>query len=643
MSIAPFLALVAISVFVKKPAAILALLTGLIFVLLGFIRAQSHSLAYDTPFFPRKAQYTIVTGWVENIDTSAGMKTIRIRVKDISKEGQSIPKRVRVRLKAPELRPGQKLKIAAMLKAPPRPALPGGYDTARASYFSGIGGFGFAVSKWEPTEFTINSPIERLKRAIVRARYDVSARIKTHAPAKTAGLQAALLTGDRSSIPKAQEQALRDAGLAHMLAISGLHMGLLAGSVYFLMGWGLSFITPLSERVDIRKFAAVFGALVASFYLIISGMGVATQRAYIMACVAFLAIILDRRALSLRSVALAMFITLVLHPESALSAGFQMSFAATAALVVVYRYWAERRVFTPSRTIYSRLENGFSGLFLTSVVAGGATGGFAAIHFHRFARYGLIGNLLAMPVFTLVVMPAGFLGVFLMPVGLDQYPFWIMGKGLEFILWIANWVSGLKGAVWQIKHAGPWVQFLFVSGFVCLILLGRIGRTLALVCIGMSVGIWMGARPPDMRVSEAGQIAFWQGRREQMLWIDDSRADRFGRKRFAEQAGVPKAPLQRYRDTSVPCDEAMCRVEIKGKVISILSTPEGVSEACANSDFVILTNRVAGPVAARHCLVPLIDAKGLSRHGSVNLWVRRNTIKLKYANPPSRQARPWGE
>jgi len=184
-----------------------------------------------------------------------------------------------------------------------------------------------------------------------------------------------------------------------------LHMGLLAGGAYSLASLLFAFITPLSRRYDMRKAAAVIGAFTATYYLILSGASVATQRAYIMAIIIFLAVVLDRRAFSLRSVSLAALVTLVLHPESLMSAGFQMSFAAVTALVVVYQYWDSKRdVYAYSS--FAKLKSGFSSLSVTSFVAGLATSGFAVFHFGRMAKYGLIGNLLAMPVFSLIVMPA---------------------------------------------------------------------------------------------------------------------------------------------------------------------------------------------------------------------------------------------
>ena len=157
-------------------------------------------------------------------------------------------------------------------------------------------------------------------------------------------------------------------------------MGLLAGGVYAAMVFLMACIVPVSRRIDVRKFAALIGIFAATGYLILSGASVATQRAWIMAVIVFLAVILDRRAISIRSVCVAAFLTLWLHPESLVSVGFQMSFAAVAALVVVYQYWQSFRPAYSKPNRIRRSINFFTSLSTTSLVAGFATAGFALFH-----------------------------------------------------------------------------------------------------------------------------------------------------------------------------------------------------------------------------------------------------------------------
>ncbi len=640
MSSAAFMALLILAGFVRSRPVILEITLLLAFLGLGFGRTSLHATSIAAPVLPKLERAYTLTGWVEGVQASGPLQHFTIGVHKIERMAPLMtPYRVRVRAKPYQVKPGDCVSIKAVLSAPRAPVLAGGYDSARAAWFQRLGGSGFAVSK----ALVVNEracgqrswPIR-----MARFRYALSRRIQAAAPRRTAGLQAALLTGDRSAIPPEQAQILRDAGLAHILAISGLHMGILAGGTYAFISWFLSLIGPLSRRYDMRKWAALAGILVATAYLLISGASISTTRAYIMAVVVFLAVIFDRRAFSLRAVAIAAALTLLLHPESLLSAGFQMSFAATAALVVVYRFWADRFV-SEERAGLGKVGKGVLSLGVTSVVAGLATGGFAALHFHRFAKYGLFGNLAAMPVFTFVVMPLGFLAFLLMPFGLEAAPLKLMGLGVSVILDIANSISTRPGAIAHIKAANPLVIGLYGLGFAALVLGPKTARLAGLLLIISALFVWRWVPVPDMRISETAKIAFWDPQAVNVLRVDGKRGDRFGRARFVEKSGRRQAKLQKYTDTA-HCDALLCLFELKGKKIAIAKEPEGVSEACARSDLVVLQSRQAGPIARRHCAARLIDARELATSGALDVYLSKKQIRIQPATPTARNRRLWG-
>ena len=626
-----------------KYLALREILVLVLFLVAGLSRAVTHSQMVAAPILPDVQRAYTVNGWIENIKPSGKLQHFFIRVQNIEHvHADKTPVRIRLRIKPYDFKPGDSIHITALLKAPPGPAIVGGYDMGRASYFKQIGGSGFAISKAQTAQLAPLPFMQNLERRLVKFRYGLSRRIQARAPPHTAGLQSALLTGDRSAIPPDQERALREAGLAHLLAISGLHMGLLAGGSYFLMSLLLASIGPLARRYDMRKWAAGTAILAATAYLLVSGASVSTQRAFIMAVVVFSAVILGRRAFTMRSVALAAAITLGLHPENILSAGFHMSFAATAALVAVYRYWADNRIYTRPANFAHRVWKGFVGMAVTSFVAGGATGGFAALHFQRFARLGFIANILAMPVFTMVAMPAGFLAVLVMPLGLDKWPLLVMGKALDYVLMIAVWVSEMDGALMYFKSANAQVISLFALGFVFLCL-GP--KQMRIAGLAMAVGsglLWAGIERPDMRISDKARVAFWGDEDVNILTVDRKRGDGFGRARFIEQAGLNTAELRTFKDAGTLCDLQACRIELKGKIISIVHSPEGVAEACTDSDLVILTLRAAGPRARRHCQVPLLDAVELTKTGARDIHIKNGKLKIRKTNPERRKSRPWG-
>lgn len=627
--------------------------------LAGFSRSAVHSHFVSAPILPNYERSYEVTGWIEDVNKSGPLQHFYIRVHSIARlEAAKTPHRIRIRIKPRGFVAGDSIKIRAVLSGPRAPALVGGYDPARAAYFKKIGGFGFAISRPQTVgsdDLYPMSKFEVAKRSLSTFRYGLSRRIQQRAPPHTAGLQAALLTGDRSAIPVEQEQSLRAAGLAHLLAISGLHMGLLAGGAYSLASLFFAMIGPLARRYDMRKWAAGIGALMACAYLLLSGASVSTQRAFIMAIVVFAAVILNRRAVSLRSVALAAAITLLLHPESLISAGFQMSFAATAALVVVYRNWANRRVYSKAGGLFQRIKSGFVGISVTSFVAGIATGGFAALHFHRFARLGFFANLAAMPMFTLVVMPAGFMAVLVMPFGLEQYPLKLMGLGLDFVLSVSDWISARESALLYIKGANGVVVSLFGLGFTWLCLGFTAGggsvalnrtRLIGAGFMVISCGLWFGVERADMRVSDTARVAFWDPQSVNILRVDRKRGDGYGRSRFIERSGQVDAELLLYSDAGAGggalCDQQACRLVLKGIPISIVNEPEGVIEACLDSDLVVLTQRSVGPRARALCKAIILDTHNLAIDGARDIYFHKDGIKIKPANPQARQRRPWG-
>lgn len=366
----------------------------------------------------------------------------------------------------------------------------------------------------------------------------------------------------------------------------------------------------------------------------------ATQRAFIMAIIVFLAVILDRRAFSMRSVMVAALVTLMFHPEALISVGFQMSFAAVAALVVVYREWDKRRVYTPRIGVWDKLKSNFATLTVTSFVAGTATSGFAVLHFNRIARYSLVGNILAMPLFTFLVMPAALAALIALPFGLERWPLIMMGKGLSGMLVIAEWVASWPGAMWHVQAAPAWVIGVFGFGFL-LITLGQkqrryLGFALSIICFAL----WSQNQRPDMRISDTGQVAFWDDSGD-VLYVARKGSDRFGRSQFLQRGGSPDTALEAYGKELADCDKLACRFKVKGQQVSVINHPSEVTEECEQSDIVVLTQREAGPVARRGCKAKLFDGRVFAREGAQDVYIDEKGVKFVPANSEARRRRPW--
>jgi len=624
------------------------LLLMLCLVGLGVSRGIAHTHNVESPVLRDYQTAYDVSGWIEAVERSGSGYRWRLRLHDISRTFEeapdvAMPKRIRVRTKTAGLLPGDGVKLRAILRAPPGPVIADGYDPARRAWFQQVGGYGFAISTPKAADIDTRGR-ERAARMLVTFREALTLRVLTRAPPNTAGLQAALLTGDRAYIDPEQTDVLRASGLAHVLAISGLHMGLMAGGAFWLISFLLACIDPIARRYDVRKAAAVAGILVATFYLILSGASVSTQRAYIMAVVLFLAVLLSRPAISIRTVAVAAGITLMLHPESLVSAGFQMSFAAAAALVAVYGAWRERYTPQRSRSIAGKFFANMTGLAATSAIAGVATGGFAAIHFHRVAKLGFFANLAAMPFFTFIVMPAGLAAFIMMPAGLESYPLAVMGWGLEKMLWVARAIADRPGSLSYFSAAPAYMSGAFGLSFAVLCIAER---RLKAVAAFMIVGLWCvwAVNPSaDMRVSASADIAFWD-RTEQsrLLYVERTRADGYGVAQFMERAGDPDADVVSYAQSRADCDVRACQISLKGRVIAIAGSPEIADEECQTADIVIITQRSAGPVTRRNCRAVLIDERLLDVRGAQDVYFEKSGgITLQPANPASRAQRPWG-
>lgn len=626
--------------------------TGIVWLIflavVGFGRAVWHTKAVDHPQFSQQERTYRIEGWISAIEKSGNSERYLVELLSVENvSSERMPERVRIRVTKrpdPPIAAGSTINWLVASKAPPGPAVPGSYDPGQAAFFKGIGGFGFGYGAPRKQKDAQLEPWDKLRRSVVRWRYGLADRIMEAAPSETAGLQVALMTGVRRFIPDEQTETLRVAGLAHILAISGLHMALLAGGTYSAIAFLLACILPLSRRYDVRKFAAGSAIAAATFYLVLSGASVATQRAWVMSSIFFLAIILDRRAISMRSVSVAALVTLALHPESLISVGFQMSFAAVTALVAVYQTWQRLRPAYSRRSFSRRSLDFFSSLSVTSLVAGFATGGFAVFHFNRFAQYGFAGNLLAMPLFSLFVMPLAVVSLLAMPFGLEAMPLYLMGLALEPILKAADWVAGWPGAMLYIGAAPDWVLPIYGLGFVTLCMAQRWWRALGLFLIFVAFAGWGKAPKPDLRISEDGKVAFWQypdaADEEPILFVGSRRSDRYGREQFAQRAGQAGADWAPYADRIAQCDALACRVAIGDWKVSILQSPSEVPEECRASDLVILSVRSAGPVAKRNCDAVLVDEASLRETGALDVYLK-DRLTTKPARPPRERRRAW--
>lgn len=413
-----------------------------------------------------------------------------------------VPGRVRISLQSdqPWLDPvpGTRVMTTARLAAPEGPVEPGGFDFRRMAFFDGLGGVGYTR-----VPVLAVAPPDDWSLAVDRLRSRLSAAMRAAIPGDAGAFAAGVMTGDRSGLSQDAVEDLRDSSLAHLLAISGMNMAFLVGFVFALIRVGVACVPPVALRVNAKKVAAVVALGVAAFYLLLSGANVATERAFVMVAVMLGAVLLDRRAVTLRSVAIAGIILLAWQPEAMLEPGFQMSFAATVALIAGFRA-VEGRV---ERQRMPRWVVPIFTLVLSSVVAGFATAPYAAAHFNRFTGFGLLANLLTVPVMGAVVMPAGAVAALLAPLGLAAPALWVMEQGVLWILFVADWIAGLDGAVTAIPAPMWQVLPLLTLGLCALVLGPGRGERLGGVAVAaVAFGLWVVSPRPAVLVSGDGRL-----------------------------------------------------------------------------------------------------------------------------------------
>ncbi|WP_101068106.1 ComEC/Rec2 family competence protein [Roseovarius salinarum] len=446
--------------------------------------------------------YGPVTGRVVDIDRSASdavrLTLDRVVLRDVAPA--RTPARVRVSLHGEQgfvdPRPGLRVTLTGHLSPPGGPVEPGGFDFQRHAWFDRLGAVGYTR-----TPVLALAPPEPGALPVFSARMALSDRVRAGLPGEAGAFAAAIMTGDRAAIGQETLRALRVSNLAHLLAISGLHMGLLAGFVFALFRLGFAAVPTLGLRVPAKKLSAAMALAVAAGYLALSGGNVATERAFVMAAVALVAVMLDRRVLSLRAVALAATLMLAWRPEALLGPGFQMSFAATTALVVVFGLIRDHGL-----SLGPVWLKPVSAVVISSAVAGLATAPVAAAHFNQFAHYGLLANLLSVPLMGALVMPAAVLSACLMPFGLEAAGLWVMGLGLRWILGVAHWVAGLDGARGTVVSPDWPVLPLMAFGALVLALWQGRGRLAGGVPVAVALLLWARTERPDVLIADTGRL-----------------------------------------------------------------------------------------------------------------------------------------
>jgi competence protein ComEC len=643
---APFAALVAFAAIAwasrERPFAF-ALALALVSIAAGFGAGCLRGLVVAHATLVRPTGTLTLSGFVEARDATERSDRVVLRLTKTTGPGASrAPERVRVALRrgtAPNV--GEHVSLRAQLVPLLGPTRPGGFDYARNSYFAEIGASGFALGRARTAERPGAIPIDiRVLAAIETMRRKMHARIRALLPGEIGAIASALVTGIRDEITPEVNEAMRISGLAHVLSISGLHMVLAVGALFALARGVLVLIPGLALRRPVKKWAALVALAGATGYLVLSGAAVPTQRAYIMVAIVLVGVLIDRPALTVRSLATAAVALLALEPEAILHPSFQMSFAATLALIALFEHLAPllARPPAPGSGVVGRFSERVGRWMLlgalTSLAAGVATTAYAAFHFHRLAPFGLVANVLAMPVISFVIMPAALVSVLLMPFGYDALGWQMMGFGIELMLAIARWVTALPGAEGRVAAFGAGAMLIATAGLLVLTLPASRLRLGGIPLAGLALLLMVSAPRPDVLVEAEGRVVAVRGT-DGRLSILDARRGRIAAENWLAADGDGRK-LTSELAAGFTCDRVRCTSRISdGSMVVVARTVEALADACGEGGLV-----VAGFEVPQSCAAPLVDRRVLATTGAISL--RR--VDGRWIADPVRSPtadRPW--
>ncbi|WP_374378608.1 ComEC/Rec2 family competence protein [Dongia sp.] len=633
----------------------------LVAISVGFSVVSLRTTWVEAPQLARSLYRAEVTGRIVEVELFPGSQRVTLDQLTITSEKtgplgpEQRPERVRVKLsKVNEpIGIGDWIGLTADLQPPAPPVAPGAFDFRRQAYFERLGGVGFSL---QPA-IKISPPVGQEAALgwldwFDSLRLTIGRRIQAELPGATGAMAMALIVGNQTALRADDVNAMRDSGLAHLTSISGLHIGLAAGIFFFGLRALLALVPPIALRFDIKKWAAVLALIGAFFYAGLAGMPVPTERALVMTGIFFCAILLDRSPISMRVIAFAAIVVLLLSPEALIGASFQMSFAAVLGLVRAFdggraQFARLRRIGRDAPDMTGRVlgmfERGFvwlGTLMLTSLIASLMTAPFAAYHFNRLTLFGIAANMLAVPLTGFWIMPLAVLALVAMPFGLEHWPLVLMGWGCDLILDIAHWVGGWPGAVVllpAIPVAGLMLMSLGLIWF-CLV----IGRAKWLAAPILILGLLSPFTLPAPDI-----LAFAGGRTSRLVAVRNEAGDyQFSSTRAANIAAetwlrrnaqakrlpfpapltvaIPLNSHQRLLDAmhaaplsaasgSGVCNADWCRFDTRMGYVAVALNADGLAPACHTARLVISLEPVAEycPSAER-----VIDFFDMWRHGT---------------------------
>ncbi len=563
---------------------------------LGFACAQLRTQWVATPLLRAYSPSQTISGHVVDVDVRSKLRfSLLLEITDAAGLPEAErPRRVLVQITGKHTAPhvGDAVKLTADLAPLPRPAQPGGFDYGRQLYFQSIG----AVGRSKADVQVIDAPVPwrfELRRAFHGLRAAIGSRVRSAIPGPLGSFADAVITGERASIPRSMNESLQASGLFHVLSISGLHMALVAGGAFWMVRAALALSPNLALVHPIKKWAAGFAIGVGLLYMLLADGGAATERSFIMIAVVFFAVLVDRPALSLHNLALAAVLILMWSPEQALAASFQMSFMAVMGLAAFFKWWQK---MVPAATKSNegnfaarwsrRIAIASAASLATSLVAGTLSGIPAMHHFGRLAPYGVVANALALPIVSLIVMPAAMASVIVMPLGLEAVPLRVMGWGLQAVMLISDWVASWPGAGQRLPLMDSGVAAVLALSATFLVLPVTKLRLFSLPLFLMAIILYYnGAEKPILLIDErAGNVALVT---DAGIVPAQAKQAAASVSRWLTQAGDDGGFKAAAKRSGWTCSAGVCEATQDGNRIAFMLKQPLLRPGCPSADIVV--------------------------------------------------------
>ena len=548
--------------------------------------------------------------------------------------------RVRLRNNDPaDIAEGDTIRLRALVQTPSPPAYPGGWDLQRDAFYAGMGGYGFALGK---AEVLAHQPRDGPAAWLQSLRETIASRFQAALPGAPGAVAATLLTGMPSAIPEADREAFRASGLAHLLAVAGLHIGIVMGLVLGATRAVLACWEYPALHWPTKKIAALAALAAGGFYMALTGMHVPILRSFAMATLFTLAVLLGRPAVSMRGLALAATVLILTEPQEVPGVSFQMSFSAVLALIAGYEALRPHlHALHGEGSLPRRFGLHVVALALTSLLAGAASAPFGAYHFGRVQLYFVLANMIAVPLTAMWVMPAGLIALVLLPVGLERLALIPMGWGVQGILFVARQTAALPAATMDVPHMPGWGLAVVGIGMAVLGIWRGPARLSGAVLIAIGLASPLAVRPPDLLVSADARLVGL--RTPSGVFVDKSSgASRFTRDSWTQYwADGPPMPLPEDGTAggdAVACEPAHCLLRPRpGAAAALLLRDNADRPECGGAMLVIALRGWPAHCAAT---VPIISRSMLRRDGAAAIWLGPSGPAI-LTDRADRGRRPW--